>query len=68
MSSAEDLKWEIEDLGRRIEMVAKKLEPTKQLTCQIEDNVRETGEILKEAKRILGRAKDLADELARQSR
>lgn len=67
MASIDDLKWEIEDLGRQIEMAVKQLEPTKQLMWQIEDNVRQTAESLKEAQRILGKAKDLADSLARQT-
>ena len=57
MDSAEQINWEIEDLGRSIDMVVKQLEPAKQLIVKIEDSITEANRCLKEAQRILGKAK-----------
>ena len=58
----------MDDLARRLETVVKRLEPTKQLIYQLEDNVRETEAILKDARNILAKAKTTADEIARNTR
>ena len=60
MNSIEDLKWDIKDMNRHIEAASRQLGPAKRIILQLEDSMRETTERLKEAQKILGKAKDLA--------